>query len=594
MICIGISGLSEAVDFTQATFPGRDSREYRMTQGHDSAAAIVVDGEIVAAVAEERLSGQKHTGAFPIQSIRYCLDQAKVDISEVDILAHSFSYEPYRWIYNRNSHSKMLYGCVLSPKSLASTVARQLPALPEDRIRAVDHHLSHAASVYFTSGWNDSLVLVMDGMGEVCSTSAYVGHGKSLRRIGRISASNSIGLLYSLVTYHLGFEFNADEYKIMGLAPYGDADRYADFFRNEVRLTRHGIEIPLLKLNKTPEQKTFYLSSRDYLAQHLGPPRHPKEPITDVHRDIAASLQRRLEEVVLHIAGYYQAATGMRLLSLAGGVAMNCTANGKLRKAGLFDEIFISPASGDDGSALGAALACSAGALPRRRLRQAYLGPAVCGDEIAAAIRAHHDQVEVQSPETAEEVCEIAARLLAEGKVLAWHRGRMEFGARALGNRSILADPRIATMRDRVNEMVKKREGFRPFAPAVLVEEASRWFDVDPSAEVPFMTTVVQGAPNNCQELPAVTHVDGSARVQTVKCSDNPSFYMLIEAFRKLTGIGVLLNTSFNVQGQPIIAKAYDAIATYLSTNLDALVLENHIITRRRIPGSLNEARVSA
>lgn len=582
MICVGISGLSNAMRFAQAEFPNRDKREYLMTQGHDSAAAIVKDGEILAAVAEERLSGEKHTGAFPVRAINYCLREAGVDILQVDKLAHSFDYRPYRWLYSKAPYTRELYRRVLSHGALSSNVLRDLPDFPADRIVSVDHHLSHAASVYLLSGWSDSLVLVIDGMGEISCASAYVGEGGSLRRIGRMSAANSIGILYSLVTHHLGFAFNADEYKVMGLAPYGDPKSYAKFFRDEVRLTERGVDIPLLKLNRTAEEKAFFLASRDYIARHLGAARHPNEPVNDSHRDIAAALQLCLEEVILRIASYYQKVTGKRRLSFAGGVAMNCTANGVLRRSKLFDQIFVGPASGDDGSALGAALISVPFEPPRPRIRRAYLGPAATKRDIDEAIAAFEDCVQAEVLSGPAEICENAATLLANGKVLAWFRGRMEFGARALGNRSILADPRIETMRDRVNDMVKKRERFRPFAPAVILEEATRWFEIEPNEELPFMTAVVHGVSTNLRELPAVTHVDGSARIQTVSRTDNPIFYMLLETFRRKTGFGVLLNTSFNVQGQPIVATAYKAVGTFLSTSLDVLFLEDRMITRRR------------
>ncbi len=383
---------------------------------------------------------------------------------------------------------------------------------------------------------------------------------------------------------HLGFDFNADEYKIMGLAPYGDAARFRRFFEEAVALTPDGgFRIPILKLNEGGEARERYLATRGFLTKHLGPARSPEDDIADVHRDVAAALQECLDRALLHVCGHFGAATGQRRLALAGGVALNCTANGRLLQAGLFDEIYVQPAAGDDGSALGAALwrAAQAGEVRNERLPVPFLGPAYGRAEIAAALAACGERVEAVELESLAATCAEAARLIAQGRVVAWYRGRMEFGPRALGHRSILADPGGAEMRDRINAMVKMREAFRPFAPAVTLEEVDRWFDVRPGTELPYMIVTVDVRPEFRHALPAITHVNGSARVQTVAAADNAAFHELLRAVGRTTGREMVLNTSFNVKGQPIVNTPREAVETFLGTGIEFLFLENVLVKRR-------------
>ena len=363
------------------------------------------------------------------------------------------------------------------------------------------------------------------------------------------------GILYSLVTLHLGFDFNADEYKVMGLARYGDPARFRRFFDDIVHLRAGGsIRIPVLRRNHTREEGENYTATRQYLTDHLLPARHPDEELTAVHRDVAAALQECLEKVILHICGHFGNATGMRRLALAGGVALNCTANGQLLNSGWFDDIYVQPAAGDDGSALGAALyrAARAGEISNARFPAPFLGPAYSTYEIEAALAEFGDSIEIQRSPDLARTCAHAAEKIAEGSVIAWYRGRMEFGSRALGNRSILADPSRPEMRDRINSMVKRREEFRPFAPAVSAERVHRCFDVTPGTELPCMVAAVDVRQEFRSVLSAVTHVNGSARVQTVSPVDNPEFHALLQAVGKLTGREILLNTSFNANGQPM------------------------------------------
>lgn len=584
MNILGISGLEFAVPFKRSQWPGLDEREYRISQGHDSAAALIVDGHCVAAAAEERFSRRKHTGDFPSGAIAYCLDEAGIGLEDVDEIVHGFDYSPYRAAYSLDETTAALYDEVFSREALLRLVARDLPGFPAHRVHHLDHHSAHAASAYFTSGWDECLVAVIDAMGEAHGASIFVGRDGELQLTHQIAANDSIGILYSLVTLHLGFDFNADEYKIMGLAPYGDPSRFRRFFQEQVALLEDGtVRIPLLKLNRSREERETYLRSRDFLTANVCPPRQPQDEITAEHCDVAAALQECLDRTVLHICSRFACRTGLRKLALAGGVALNCTTNGGLQRSGMFDAIYIQPAAGDDGTALGAALyrAAQAGEVRNFRFPVPYLGPAYGPADIDSALAEFGDKIEVRRMSSLDDTCAEAARLIGNGKVIAWYRGRMEYGPRALGHRSILADPSDPGMRDRLNSMVKMRESFRPFAPAVTIEQVHRWFDVPPGTELPYMIVTVDVQDFCRAELPAITHVNGTARVQTVTMRDNCEFHALLRAVGKLSGREMVVNTSFNVKGQPIVNTPREAIETYLNTGIDALFLENIVVTRK-------------
>ncbi len=584
MNILGISGFEHSVDFKRANWPGLDEREYRIAQGHDAAAALVVQGLPVAAAAEERFNRRKHSGAFPIQAISYCLREAGISWREVDEVAHSFDYRPYRKLFEVDPVTARLYDEVFSREALLEAVHRELPGFPDDRVHQVGHHEAHAASAWLTSGWDECLVVVIDGMGEAHGCSIYTAREGTLHPVRHLAAGDSIGNLYSVLTLHLGFDFNSDEYKVMGLAPYGDPRRFRPFFDRAVECLDDGsLRIPPLRLNATREQRENYTATRSYLSACLAPARRPEEPLTQTHRDIAAALQECLNRAVLHICGHFGRQTGLRRLAMAGGVALNCVANAQLAASGLFDAVYIQPAAADDGSALGAALARSAhrGVIRNHRSPVPLYGPAYGAGVAGEALRAFAGSIEVTPFGTTAEACQAAARLIAQGRVIAWCRGRMEFGPRALGNRSILADPGHPEMRDRINAMVKKRESFRPFAPAVSAEQVHRWFDVPPGTCLPYMLQTVPVREGCRHELPAVTHVDGTARVQTVSAADNPDFYALLKAAGEATGREMVLNTSFNVKGQPIVNRPHEAVETFLGTGIEFLFLENNLVKRR-------------
>jgi carbamoyltransferase len=592
MNILGISGFENAMTFKKAHWPGLDEREYRISQGHDAAAALVVDGTLVAAASEERFDRNKHSAHFPIHAIRYCLEQAGLRIQDIHEIAHSFDYSRVCKILSLDPVTAQLCKEVFLRDALLKLAGRDLPEFDGNKLTHVNHHLSHAASAFYTSGFENSLVAVVDGMGEIHSASIFTGCEGRLNKVHEVSAQDSIGILYSVITLHLGFDFNSDEYKIMGLAPYGNPERFRGFFKEAVQLCDDGsIRIPILHLNHRREEREFHTATRRFLDANLIRARNPEDEITPDHEDVAAALQECLDNVMLHICGHFGRQTGLRKLALAGGVALNCTANGRLIQSGLFDDVYIQPAAGDDGSALGAALhrASLVGEVRNERMPVPFYGPA----HPIGSVLNQFDEIETVQYRSLEDACAQAARLIAEGRVIAWFRGRMEFGPRALGHRSILADPGHPQMRDRINAMVKMREAFRPFAPAVTIEQVDRWFEVDPGKEFPYMIATVDVRPQYRAQLPAITHVNGSARVQTVSGTDNPEFHALLKAVGKTTGREMALNTSFNVKGQPMVNTPREAIETFLRTGIEFLFLENTLVRRRvRQRGSAARDRV--
>lgn len=584
MNILGVSGLENSVAFKQEHWPGLESRDYRISQGHDSAAALVVNGRVVAAAAQERFSRKKHTGEFPVDAVRYCLAEAGIKIGDINEIAHGFDYSPYRQLYSIDTTSAQLFDEVFSHEAFVRQVRRNFPEFPAERVHHIGHHLAHAASAALTSGWDECLAIVNDAMGEVQSLTAYHFADGKFKKLRELSVNDSIGILYSLLTLHLGFDFNSDEYKVMGLAPYGDPARFRHFFQQAVELREDGsIRIPILRLNHSRDDRENYAATRAYLDEHLIPRRQPGDEITTEHKDVAAALQECLEQTVLHVCKCFGEQTNLRRVALAGGVALNCAANGKLVDSGLFDEVYVQPAAGDDGTALGAALyrTLLSGEICQRRMPVPLLGPAYATPFIDHALHQFGDRIQVQAFNDFNEQCAQAAQLIAEGRVLAWYRGRMEYGPRALGNRSILADPGHPEMRERINSLVKKREAFRPFAPACSIEQTDHWFEVTPGTESPYMITVVNVRPEYRDALPAITHVNGSARLQTVSQKDNPDFHALLRAVGKTTGREMVLNTSFNVKGQPIVNTPAEAIETFLGTGIEYLFLENRLISRR-------------
>ncbi|AGL19081.1 carbamoyltransferase C-terminal domain-containing protein [Actinoplanes sp. N902-109] len=591
MLILGISGLHRSLAVKQSLIAGLEPRERRMAQGLDSAAALVSEDGVVAAAAQERFSGDKGTNLFPRDAIEACLRAAGIGIADVDAVAHGFRYEPTPLV-DLDTFSRRWFDEVYCERAQLDVLGEQYPDIDWRRkLVRVPHHLAHAASAYHLSGFEAATVLVADGSGETESTTVFAGSGPRLERLRSYPLMSSLGLLYGIVTHYLGFLPGMDEYKVMGLAPYGDWHRHADTVEHLVRLGPDGaLAVPLLAFNKDAVERETNRGALRRLGELLGPPRDPDEPIEQRHMDIAATVQHCLEEALLHVLRPAVAGGPPRPLCLAGGVALNCTANGVLAASGLFSDIFVQPAAGDDGTALGAALWTlheRASAAPRRRMGMPYWGDAAAPGQIEEALAGLGPGYRVERLGPDDLVDRVADRI-ADGSVVAWFQGRMEFGPRALGNRSILADPGGPLMRAHLNDVVKQREEFRPFAPAVPAEDAARYFEIEPGREHMYqhMLFVAPVRAEYRDRLPAVTHVDGSARVQVVGQDSAPLFWRLLRRFGERRELPVLLNTSFNLRGQPIVRTAAEAVATYARSRIDVLAIGDFLVTR---PGPLRD-----
>lgn len=543
--------------------------------GHDAGAAIVVGGRVVAAAEEERFSRFKHTSRFAVGAISYCLEQAGVRLEDVDRFC--FPWNPQLDQQNL-ARAEIDPSLVLNRHSLRSLAHGGLFeafqthfgfSVPQERRRLIPHHLAHAASTFFCSPFDQAAYLVVDAYGEMVSTSYGRGRGAQLEPMEQMLLPTSLGVLYADYTHLLGFPGRGDEYKVMGLAAYGSPERFRELFRCQWRPTPTGVE-------QVSDER-----SRAAALELSRYRRSPQGPLTDEHRDIAAALQECLEEQMLHLARVVHERTGEANLCLAGGVALNSTANGKLARSGLFKGIFIQPAANDAGTPLGAALFESQRLTGRHKEAfSAYLGPAFPDSRLESACQQRMAELSVTIP---GDLIAETVRRLKQQQIVGWYQGRMEFGPRALGNRSILADPRDVEMRERINRAVKHREAFRPFAPAVLEERAAEYFAMGSLTESPFMLMTVPVRPERQRAVEAATHRDGTARLQTVSATQNPLFWRLLQRFYEETGVPALLNTSFNVNGEPIVCTPEDALESFLSTEIDVLVLGNRLIERRKL-----------
>ena len=585
---------------------------------HDSAAALIVDGRIVAAAQEERFTRKKHDPAFPAEAVRYCLTTAGLQASDLDFIAF---YEKPLVKFVRLLETYLAF----APSGFRSfvmaipvwlkdklyihrTIRRALPGATRAKLVFTEHHESHASSAFFSSPFAEAGFLTLDGVGEWCTTAWGIGKGNRIKLRKQITFPHSLGLLYSAVTYHCGFKVNSGEYKLMGLAPYG-TPVYAEKIRQHlIDVKPDGSFWMNMKFFNYCQGLTM---TNDAFSQLFDmTPRQPESLLEQKHMDMAASIQLVTEEIVLAIANHIHEQTGMKNLVLAGGVALNCVANGRLLREGPFDDIWVQPASGDAGGALGAAQFVWYQLLdnPRQTTSMdsqagSLLGPAFSDEQIAAFLT--KAGTKYQRFEDEQSLMEYVARLLAEENVVGWFQGRMEYGPRALGCRSILGDARSPKMQSVMNVKIKYRESFRPFAPIVLREAASEWFDIQPQHESPYMLIVADVAsgrkmelsPDQLQlmsqsadlcarvnvprsEIPAVTHVDYSARLQTVDQIRNPRLHSLLREFQNRTGCPVLVNTSFNVRGEPIVCTPEDALRCFMATEMDVLVLENCVVLK--------------
>lgn len=582
---------------------------------HDSAAALVVDGRIVAAAQEERFTRKKHDPSFPHLAIGFCLNEGGIRLGDVDYVAFydkpflKFErlIETYLAFAPRGfkSFSKAMPLWLREKLFQKDLLHKQLKKIDSGfdlkRLTFAEHHLSHAASAYFPSPFNSAAVLTMDGVGEWATTSLAIGNGNELAIHKEIHFPHSLGLLYSAFTYYTGFKVNSGEYKIMGLAPYG-TPRYIDTIKN------HLIDIKpdgSYRLNMDYFDYCTGLTMTNEKFDQLfgGSARKPEQLLTQREMDLTASIQAVLEEVVVKLTRSIARDTGARNLCLAGGVALNCVANGKILRDGAFDKVWIQPASGDAGGALGAALSVSHGIgnAPREVLSEgdgmmgAYLGPSYPQADVESRLKTVGAEFKVKTERT---MIAEASLALAEGQAVGWFQGRMEFGPRALGCRSILGDPRSPKMQSVLNLKVKYRESFRPFAPSVLREDASDWFEID--CDSPYMLLVADvqkrrrrkvtateqalfgieklNVPRS--EIPAVTHVDYSARIQTVHKNTNSLYHALISAFKKRTGCPLVVNTSFNVRGEPLVCTPEDAFHCFMGTEIELLVVGNCVLRK--------------
>ena len=578
---------------------------------HDSAAALVEDGNVVAGAQEERFSRKKHDARFPRGAISYCLSEAGIRLDDLDYVVfydkpflkferlletylafaprglRSFRMSIPLWVREKLFQKQLLY------KSLKETLGGEFDW--QNKLLFTEHHLSHAASAFFPSPFEEAAILTMDGVGEWATTSVATGAGNRLEIVKEIHFPHSLGLLYSALTYYTGFKVNSGEYKLMGLAPYGEPKYRQRIFDNLIDLKPDGS----FRLNIEYFDYCTGLTMTNGKFETLfgAPARRPEELLTQFHMDMAASIQSALEEVVLQLTRSIAAETGHRNLCLAGGVALNCVANGKVLRDGAFQNIWIQPASGDAGGALGAALA--AYHLYQNQPRQvsssdamqgAYLGPSFPQRDIENRLSAAGARFTVLD---AAALIERSVDALVDGKALGWFQGRMEFGPRALGGRSILADARSPKMQSILNLKVKFRESFRPFAPSVLREDIAEWFEMD--ADSPYMLLVAGILPSRRRamtpeehelfgieklnvprsDIPAVTHVDYSARIQTVHQETNPLYHELISAFKRRTGCPVIVNTSFNVRGEPIVGTPEDAFRCFMGSGIESLAVGN-------------------
>jgi carbamoyltransferase len=590
---------------------------------HDSAAALVIDGRVVAAAQEERFTRRKHDAAFPSHAAAYCLAAAGLKARELDYVA--FYEKPWRK-FDRLIETYLAF----APRGYRS-FSMALPMWAREKLflhRAIrraldidrsiplvftDHHESHAASAFFPSPFESAAILTLDGVGEWSTTCMGAGQGNRLALTDHLSFPHSLGLLYSAFTYYCGFKVNSGEYKLMGLAPYGRSDTYRDLIYDRLVHVQPDGSF-WLDMEYFNYCQGLTMTGERFHQLFGGPPRDPEADLTQRHMDLAASIQAVTEEIVLLMGRELFRRTNHKHLVMAGGVALNCVANGRLLREGPFEDIWVQPAAGDAGGALGAAVFTWHQLLGHPRVpcardaqRGSLLGPGWSDDDVAAFLT--ETGVAAQRFPHEDDLLRRVTGLLREGRIVGWFQDRMEYGPRALGARSILGDPRSADMQATMNLKIKFRESFRPFAPAVLREEAARWFEIPDDQESPYMLLVaplkeehriaisdvdqatMRSDPDlrkrvnvNRSTVPAITHVDYSARLQTVDAARFPRFYRLLRQFHAETGCPMLVNTSFNVRGEPIVCTPADAFRCFMATGMDALVLENHVLLKADMP----------
>ena len=571
----------------------------------DAAAALVCNGKLVAAAEEERFRRVKHWAGFPSHAIKYCLREGGLKLSDVEHVAvnqdnRANLFRKFLHLVTHNTSGKLLIGRLKNRRARGNVADLLEESLPGERFtgkwHGIEHHLAHLFSAFYVSPFEQAAVASIDGFGDFSSAAWGIGNDNDISIAGRVYFPHSLGIFYQALTQYLGFQNYGDEYKVMGLAPYGKP-LFMDAMRKIVRLdVKGGFELNLKYFRHHNEQLSFqwngglpefdklYTSS---LEELLGPSRKADQPLEDRHRDIARSVQAMYEEAFFNLIGRMHEQSGQSNLALAGGCAMNSVANGKVRRKTPFQRVYVQSAAGDSGGAIGAAFALWHQMAGGRSfvMDHAYWGPQFSSEEVGALIDARMSDIEeadctIVRIADLEALCRRTADAIAEGKVVGWFQGRMEWGPRALGNRSIVCDPRRADMKTILNAKIKRRESFRPFAPSVLKEAVGEWFEEDD--DVPFMMQVFQIREEKHGLIPAVTHVDGSGRLQTVSERTNPIYYRLIKAYRDLTGIPMVLNTSFN-ENEPVVCEPKEALDCFLRTKMDVLVMGDTFIERRRV-----------
>ena len=571
----------------------------------DSSACLMKDGELLAAAEEERFCRVKHWAGFPLAAVRYCLEAAGATLDDVEHIAvnhnpHAHLGKKTWYALTRLPDPRLLVDRLLNRRRRTSFGHVLYQSFPGQHLRAelhhIEHHLAHLASTYLVSPFDEAATVSVDGFGDFSSAAWGVGRAKNIVVDGRIFFPHSLGIFYQAMTQYLGFPHFGDEYKVMGLAPYGQACfveklrkvvklRDDGEFRLDLRYFRHHREkIDYAWENGSPSVGTLFSSELERL---LGPVRRKDEPLTQRHKDIARSTQAVYEEAFFHLLNAVHRNSGLKVLTLAGGCAMNSVANGKIYHHTPFKKVYVQAAAGDAGGAIGAAAIVSA-RMHREpsRMDHAYWGPSFSNEDIGGVLTEYRSDIEARGCSTRyvadeDELCKNAAASIADGRVIGWFQGRMEWGPRALGNRSILCDPRRSDMKDILNTKIKRRESFRPFAPSILREAVRDWFETDD--DVPFMMQVFQIREPKRSIIPAVTHVDGSGRLQTVHERTNPRYHRLIKHFDRITGVPIVLNTSFN-ENEPVVCRPKEALDCFLRTHMDLLVVGNWIVTRHTKP----------
>jgi carbamoyltransferase len=585
MRILGIGGLAGAKSFRRSYWPNLDEREYPIWIGLDAAAALVVDGELVITAKEESFNGFRQSGDFPEKSIEYCLSATKLASEKIDLLVHCFDHSNYEELYLGDKRSAEFYEKVLSKGALLKEVRQRLPRFPPERVRQIPNHLAHAAGAYLTSGWDQCSIIVIDGLGDGQSATGYYASTRGLTEIKEIAAYDSISVFYSLISVHLGFNWHGDEWQLMDLAAQGDASRFRSLFEHAVQLRPDGtILIAPMRLNRRSGEREHYLATRRYLYEYLGPKRLPNEEIQQRHKDVLAGLQECMNRVVLHICKHLAEATGQRQIALAGQVASNCSASSHLLQSGIFSEVYVPTAAGDDGAAIGAALYAAWQANEATNMRMPIAGgqPDYSVRELHKAYKEFAPQIEVKPFGTLEEKYQKTAALIAERHIVARDEGRLAFGSTVFGNRSILADPSDPRMRERLGILLKEPTGCRSTAAALTLEQATRWFNMPSGIQLTGCIMAVPAKLLALKELAAVTQEDGTARIEVIDRREQPELHRILVELGRLTGREVALTTSFNVAECPLVNSPRQALEVFVETGIEYLVLDNCLIRNRR------------